>query len=64
MADKSFWKSKTFWFNALALVAAIAASFGYGEFVADPNLEQYALVAVTVINLVLRFATSTGLSVK
>jgi len=62
--DKQFYQSETFWFNVLALVAAIASAFGYADFVADPNMEQYALVAVTVINLVLRFATSTGLSVK
>ena len=61
--SKSFWQSKTFWFNLLALVAAIAASFGYADFVADPNVDQYALVAVTVINLVLRFATNQGLTI-
>jgi len=38
-------------------VATIAASFGYAEFTPGAEIEQYALVAVTIINLVLRFIT-------
>lgn len=36
--QKSMYVSKTFWFNVLAILAAIAGYFGYNEFVADPDL--------------------------
>ena len=57
MEKKAVWKSKTFWFNLLALVVMITNEFGFGEFQADPNLESYALVIVTVVNIVLRLIT-------
>ena len=57
MEKKAVWKSKTFWFNLLALVVIVANSLGFGEFQADPNLESYALVIVTVVNIVLRLIT-------
>jgi len=57
MEAKSFLRSKTFWFNVLALVMLVATGFGYGEFQADPAITQYGAVVITVINLILRFAT-------
>lgn len=56
--SKSFLLSKTFWFNLLALGFALANAFGYGDFQPDPAVEQIALVVITVINLILRFATT------
>jgi hypothetical protein len=58
MDAKSIFLSKTFWFNVLALVVTIATAFGFGSFQPDPKTAEYALVAVTIINLLLRFATS------
>lgn len=63
---KPFWRSKTLWFNALALALTVAGAFGFGDFRPSPEVEAIALVIVTLINLVLRFATSqaVGLSRK
>lgn len=54
---KRFYQSKTFWFNVLALVATVAGSFGYADFQPSPELANYALVVVTIINVALRFIT-------
>lgn len=54
---KVFWLSKTFWFNVLALVLAVATAFGFGEFEPDAKLLEYASILVMLINLILRFVT-------
>ena len=57
---KKFYQSKTFWFNVLAFVAAVAASFGYtGELPAEA--QQFVLPAVFLINVLLRFLTNQGI---
>lgn len=58
MDAKSILTSKTFWFNVLALIVTIAGAFGFTTFQPDAKTGEYALVAVTIINLVLRFYTS------
>lgn len=61
MSEKKFYQSKTFWFNVLAFVVAVAANFGYtGELA--PEAQQFVLPAVFVINIVLRFITNQGIS--
>jgi len=60
---KSILSSKVFWFNIVALVGLVAASFGFNEFEADPNLETYALVIVTVANILLRLVTKQPVKV-
>ncbi len=57
---KEFWKSKTFWFNCLAVGVYVAQSFGYTDFKASPEL--MALVAA-VVNIGLRFVTNTSVSI-
>mgnify|MGYP001079357484 CR=1 FL=1 len=53
MQSKSWWASKTLWFNLFALLAAIATAFGYtGELPAEWAVFVPAIVAV--INMVLR----------
>lgn len=51
---KQWWKSKTLWFNILALIVAVAAGLGFSEFQAEPWVGGVATAVVTVINLVLR----------
>ena len=56
MITKSWFLSKTLWFNILALVVMVAASFGYtGELPADWAV--FAPMLIVVINLILRFVT-------
>ena len=63
MDVKSILKSKVFWFNVLALVVMVAQPFGFGDFQQDPNLDSYALVIITVVNIVLRAFTKTAVRV-
>ena len=62
METKPFYASKTFWFNALALVIVIAGAFGFAEFQPAPEVETYGLVLVTLVNVVLRFYTAKPLA--
>jgi uncharacterized membrane protein len=64
MNPKEFWKSKTFWFNVIAFVVVVANAFGFVGFAPDPQLSEYAGVVITLINLVLRFATSQPVVLK
>jgi hypothetical protein len=50
---KKWYASKTFWFNVLALVVAVAGQYGYtGALPAE--WEVFAPVLVILVNLVLR----------
>ncbi len=57
MNAKNIFSSKTFWFNLLALIVLVANEFGFATFERDPGLETYALVIVTLVNIVLRLVT-------
>jgi hypothetical protein len=61
---KGFWKSKTFWFNALSLVVLIANGFGFVNFAGDPKLAEYAAAVVTIVNVILRFMTVQPVSLR
>jgi len=60
---KEFWKSKTLWFNVLALVVALAAAFEFADFQPAAETEAIAGIIITLINLALRFKTNTGVSI-
>ena len=64
MNAKSIFLSKTFWFNILALIVLVAKPFGFADFQADPDLESYALVIVTVVNVALRLLTDKPVAFK
>ena len=64
MVGKEFWKSKTFWFNVLALVVIVTEAFGYVDFVPSEDTAEYAAAVITVINVILRFVTKEPLKIK
>ncbi len=59
---KPWYTSKTLWFNLLAMIIAIADSFGFGGFSADPSVLALAGGMVALVNIILRLATSQGVS--
>ena len=64
MNTKIIFLSKTFWFNVLAIVVLVANQFGFVGFERDPILESYALVVVTLINILLRLMTKQPVKIR
>ena len=56
--SKPFWKSKTFWFNVLAVVLLIAGQFGYKDFKPNEDLLQIVGILIPLFNVVLRKITT------
>lgn len=54
---KALLKSKTFWFNLLAGIVAVASVFGFGEFQPDMKVAEGITTLVTIINIALRLYT-------
>lgn len=54
---KRFYKSKTFWFNLLALATIVAGGFGYKGFEPDMWVAEFGTAIIILGNLVLRFIT-------
>ena len=53
MQSKSWWASKTLWFNILAFIAAIASAFGYtGEL--SPEWAVFVPAIIAIVNVLLR----------
>ena len=55
---KALLKSKTFWFNALAIVTAVASLFGFGEFKPSEETTELIVLITGIINIALRCKTS------
>ena len=56
MKAKSIFSSKTFWFNALALVVAVSGAYGFtGEL--GEGLKPFVVPIVTLLNIALRYVT-------
>ena len=64
MSGKPFYYSKTFWFNVLALIVAVANAFGFADFQADPDVLQLAVGIVALVNIGLRFITKQPITWK
>jgi len=61
METKKWYASKTFWFNILAFVSAVLASFGYSGEVPD-DWALFVAPAVALVNIILRFITNKGIT--
>mgnify|MGYP001571360154 CR=1 FL=1 len=57
MKGKSLAQSKTFWFNLLAVLVAVATWFGFGSFEPDPKVLEALGVLAGLVNVVLRLVT-------
>ena len=51
-------KSKTFYFNVLVGIVAVASLFGFGEFEPDPKVAESIGAISAIINIMLRLYTS------
>ena len=61
---KAFYESKTFWFNVLALIVAVAGVFGFANWQPDQNMVEIIGVVVAAVNIVLRFLTKQAVGFK
>lgn len=59
---KSWYASKTVWFNVLYFVIAIAATFGWGDFQPDAETVSAVSAIVALVNIVLRKLTSVPIA--
>jgi hypothetical protein len=60
--EKSFYQSKTFWFNALFVIVSLAGFFGFTEYQPSADTAELAAVILAVVNLVLRFMTKSAIA--
>lgn len=59
---KRWWQSKTFWFNAVTILTAVVAYYGWAPNEAMAGQIKDALFAFSpVVNLILRFVTKKPL---
>ena len=55
---KALIQSKTFWFNALSLIVAIASLFGFADFEPNPEIAKATAAIIAVVNIALRIKTN------
>lgn len=55
---KALVQSKSFWFNALSLLVAVATLFGFGTFEPSPEISKTVMALSAVVNIILRLRTS------
>jgi len=58
MKAKSLLSSKTFWFNILFVIVAIAGLFGFNDFQPDAKVVEGVGALVLIGNIILRLFTS------
>jgi hypothetical protein len=60
---KKWWQSKTIWFNAIASsLIIVEQNLPVLQTILPPNISVVLLVAVPVVNMVLRSVTTQGIS--
>ena len=58
-------QSKTIWFNTLTALTVIATAFGYTPNQDVAEITTTLLLALTpIVNIILRFVTNKGITVK
>lgn len=62
--NKSFLKSKTFWFNFISLIVLVANQFGFQDFVPSGQVNELGAIIVAVGNGLLRFISNTQIKIK
>ena len=61
MKAKSFYESKTFWFNGLFLLVSVAAAFGFASWQPDSLWLEIVGVIVAGVNIALRLITASAI---
>ena len=61
MQEKKFYQSKTFWFNVLTVVIALAGLAGFADFQPSENTVEFVALLLGFVNLGLRFVTQKTL---
>ncbi len=61
---KPVWTSKTMWANAIALVASVLVAFGLDLDLTPEKQAALAGAIVAVTNIILRFKTTKGVTVR
>lgn len=61
---KAFYQSKTFWFNILFGLIAVAGLFGFANFQPTQDVIEIIGVVVAAINIILRFVTKEPIGWK
>lgn len=59
MESKSFWTSKTLWFNLISLIITVAISVLDQQLITDPKVISIITLVITVGNTILRIFFTT-----